>query len=41
MIELDRSQECIEAGVIAARKTSPELKDKILEQYIGNISKKR
>ncbi|MDO8734149.1 MAG: patatin-like phospholipase family protein, partial [Elusimicrobiota bacterium] len=37
MIELDKSQECIEAGVISARSKVNELKDKILEKFIDKI----
>ncbi len=37
MIELDRSQECIEAGVISGRSKVNELKDKILEKFIDRI----
>ncbi|PKM92612.1 MAG: hypothetical protein CVU80_02445 [Elusimicrobia bacterium HGW-Elusimicrobia-4] len=37
MIELDKSQECIEAGVISGRCKVNELKDKILERFIDKI----
>ncbi|PIU83723.1 MAG: patatin [Elusimicrobia bacterium CG06_land_8_20_14_3_00_38_11] len=37
MIELDKSQECIEAGVISGRSKVNELKDKILEKFIDRI----
>jgi len=37
MIELDKSQECIEAGVISGRSKVNELKDKILERFIAQI----
>lgn len=36
-IELDRSQECIEAGLVSARSRVNEVKDKILERFIDKI----
>ncbi|HAX61194.1 MAG TPA: hypothetical protein DCX95_01345 [Elusimicrobia bacterium] len=38
IIELDRSQECMEAGVISGRSKVNELKDKILEKFIDKIA---
>lgn len=37
MIELDKSQECIEAGVISGRSMANDVKDKILEKFIDKI----
>ncbi|MBI5572994.1 MAG: patatin-like phospholipase family protein [Elusimicrobia bacterium] len=37
LIELDRSQECIEAGIVATRNKIDEIKDKILEKFIDKI----
>jgi len=41
IIDLNRSQECVEAGTVAARETASALKDKILEKYIQNIADKK
>ena len=41
MIELDKSQECIEAGVIFGRSKSNDVKDKILEKFIDRIVLKK
>ncbi|MFH1540935.1 MAG: patatin-like phospholipase family protein [Elusimicrobiota bacterium] len=37
MLELDKSQQCIESGVISGRLKVNELKDKILERFIDKI----
>ncbi|MEW6555758.1 MAG: patatin-like phospholipase family protein [Elusimicrobiota bacterium] len=37
MIELDRSAECIEAGLVATRSKANAIKDKILEKFIDKI----
>ncbi|MFH0948270.1 MAG: patatin-like phospholipase family protein [Elusimicrobiota bacterium] len=37
MIELDKSHECIEAGVISGRCKVNDIKDKILEKFIDKI----
>lgn len=37
LIELDKSRECIEAGVVSGRSKVNELKDKILERFIDKI----
>lgn len=36
-IELDRSTECIEAGLVSARSRVNEVKDKIMERFIDRI----
>ncbi len=40
-IDLNRSEECIEAGTAAGRQTAAALQDKILEKYIKLIAEKR
>ena len=41
IVELNRSEECIEAGIVAGRQTAAALQDKILEKYIKDIAEKR
>lgn len=37
MLELNRSNECIEAGEVSGRSKSNDIKDKILEKYVDKI----